>query len=209
MSGHQGWTALEAGNFVALAGLALAAYLYGSIPFAHLATYLLRGKPITREGTGNVGVINAYGVGGVWAVVITLAGEISKSLFAIGLARLLYPDSVYVGLLLVFAAFLGTNFSVFLRGHGGRGSTMLMWSLALISVPAFLILIALILLFFGLSRLDIRLKSLWAWFVPVVLWLVTRDWVFALFGILVTAVIFVNGRRSKDDLVYYGYIRQD
>jgi glycerol-3-phosphate acyltransferase PlsY len=209
MNGGQGWPDLQAGEIAGLTGLVVAAYLYGSIPFAYLATYMLRGKAITREGTGNVGVINTFRVGGNWAVAITLAGEISKSLVALGLAEFFYPEYVYVKLLLVLAAFVGTNFSIFLRGRGGRGSTMLMWSLALLSLPAFLILIGLMLLFFGLSRFAVRLKSLWSWFMPVVFWLVTGDWGFVLFGLVVTVVIIINGRRRQDDLVYYGYVGRE
>ncbi|MGD8464196.1 MAG: glycerol-3-phosphate acyltransferase [Anaerolineae bacterium] len=205
MNGGQGWQNLQASEIAGLAGVALAAYLYGSIPFAYLAVYLLNRKAITQEGTGNVGVVNAYGAGGAWAVVATLAGEISKSLMAFALGEFLFPDQVYAKLLLVLAAFVGTNFSIFLRGRGGRGSTMLMWSLFWLSLPGFFLIIALILLFFGLSRVDVRLKSLWYWFIAPVLWLVTTDWVFALFGLLVTGTIFLKGRRSQDDLVHYGY----
>lgn len=205
MNGGQGWQNLQTSDIAGLAGVAVVTYLYGSIPFAYLAVYLLNRKVITREGTGNVGVVNAYGAGGAWAVMATLAGEISKSLVAFALGEFLFPHQVYAKLVLVLAAFVGTNFSVFLRGRGGRGSTMLMWSLFWLSLPAFFILIALILLFFGLSRVDVRLKSLWYWCIAPVLWLVTRDWAFALFGLLVTATIFLKGRHSQDDLVHYGY----
>jgi glycerol-3-phosphate acyltransferase PlsY len=194
-------------NLIALAFLAVIAYLYGAIPFAYLATYLFRREKLTEAGTRNVGVINAFRTGGVAAVILTIIGEVSKSLFCVGLAELLFPGQDHAKLLAVLAAFVGTNFSIFLLGRGGRGSTMLMWSIALISFYAFLILAALIGLCFLLARLDVRLKSLWFWFVPAVLYLVERDWAFLLFGILVALVIFVKGRHSRDDLVHYGYVR--
>jgi hypothetical protein len=105
---------------------------------------------------------------------------------------------------------VGTNYSIFLRGRGGRGSTMLMWSIALISLPSFLISIAIIGVGFFLGKtVDVRLKSLWFWFIPVVLYLVEKDWAFALFGALVAILVFVKGRRSRDDLVHYGYVKEE
>jgi glycerol-3-phosphate acyltransferase PlsY len=193
-----------------LVALTLLAYLYGAIPFAYVATHLFGRRALTDEGTGNVGVINAFHTGGVGAVVITLLGEISKGAVCVGLAEYFFPQSIYVKLLLVLAAFVGTNYSVFLRGRGGRGSTMLMWSIAFISLPSFLILIAIIGTGFFLGRtVDVRLKSLWFWLIPVVLYLVEKDWVFALFGVLVAIVVFVKSRQSRDDLVHYGYVKEE
>jgi glycerol-3-phosphate acyltransferase PlsY len=195
------------GQAVGLALLAVVAYLYGSIPFASLATYLMRRKTLTEEGTGNVGIINAFHTGGVPAVVLALLGELSKVLVSVGLAELLFPSQDYVKLLGILAAFVGTNFSVFLRGRGGRGSTMLMWSIALVSLWSCLVMCAIMGLCFLLGRVDVRLKSMWIWFLPIVLFLVERDWAFLIFGILLVIVIYVKGQRSLDDLVHFGYVK--
>jgi glycerol-3-phosphate acyltransferase PlsY len=193
----------------ALALVALCAYVYGSLPFAYLATFLVARRRLTREGTGNVGVINAFRTGGVPAVVLTLLGEFSKGPVSVGLAQFVFPGQDAVKLLAILATFIGTNFSVFLRGKGGRGSTMLMWSIALVSFYSFLILGAIMGLCFLLGRIDIRLKSLWFWTIPAVLYLVERELSFLVFGVLVVIVIYLKGRGSKDDLVYYGYVQGD
>ena len=189
--------------------VAVVAYLYGSIPFAYLATYLARRKALTEEGTGNVGIINAWRAGGVLAVVLTLLGDLSKVLVSVGLAEILFPGQDYVKLLGILAGFVGTNFSIFLRGRGGRGSTMLMWSIALVSLWSCLVMCAIMALCFLLARVDVRLKSLWYWFLPAVLLMVERDWAFLIFGILVVVVIHAKGRRSLDDLVYFGYAQNE
>jgi glycerol-3-phosphate acyltransferase PlsY len=209
MSADEIWQTTSIGQALGLVLVALAAYTYGSIPFAYLAAYLTKRKTITEEGTGNVGVINAYRAGGTAAVVLTLLGDFSKILVSLGLSELLYPGQVYVKLLAVLAAFVGTNFSVFLRGRGGRGSTLLFWSLALLSLWSCLVMLAILGVCFLLARVDVRIKSLWFWFLPAVLFLVERDWVFLVFGILIVVVIFVNGRRSLDDLLYFGYVRSE
>ena len=187
--------------------VAIVAYLFGSIPFAYLVIYLTRRKTLTEEGTGNVGIINAFRTGGLPAVVLTFLGDLSKVLVSVGLAELLFPGQDYVKLLGILAGFVGTNFSIFLRGRGGRGSTMLMWSIALVSLWSCLVMCAIMFLCFLLARVDVRLKSLWIWFLPAVLFLVERDWVFLIFGILIVIVIYAKGRRSLDDLVYFGYVQ--
>ena len=202
------WIVTGAAQVLGLALLALVAYTYGAIPFAYVATYLFRRKSLTQEGTGNVGVINAFRTGGVLVVALTLLGEVSKALVCVGLAEFLFSGQDDAKLLAIFAAYVGTNYSVFLRGQGGRGSTMLMWSIALVSLPSFLILGAIIVLCFLLVRVDVRLKSLWFWFIPIVLYLLERDWGFVVFGILVVAVTYLKGRRGQDDFVHYGYVQE-
>ena len=207
MSGTELLQTTGTGQALGLVVMAIVAYLYGSVPFAYLATYLTRRKTLTEEGTGNVGIINTFRTGGVPAVVLALLGELSKVLVSVGLAELLFPGQDYVKLLAILAAFVGTNFSAFLRGRGGRGSTMLMWSIAVISLWSCLVICAIMALGFLLARVDVRLKSMWIWFLPVVLFLVERDWAFLIFGILVVIVIYAKGRRSLDDLVYFGYVQ--
>jgi glycerol-3-phosphate acyltransferase PlsY len=201
------WQTTGTGQALGLVLVAIFAYLYGSIPFAYLAIYLTRRKTLTEEGTGNVGIINAFRTGGVPAVVLTLLGDLSKVLVSVGLAEILFPGQDYVKLLGILAGFVGTNFSIFLRGRGGRGSTMLMWSIALVSLWSCLVMCTIMGLCFLAARVDVRLKSLWIWSFPAVLFLVERDWGFLIFGILLVIVIYVKGRRSLDDLVYFGYVQ--
>ncbi len=82
---------------------------------------------------------------------------------------------------------------------------MLMWSLAFVSLWSCLIICAIMGLCWLLARVDLRLKSLWIWFFPVVLFLVEWNWVYLVFGVLVVTVIYTKGRRSIDDLVYFGH----
>jgi glycerol-3-phosphate acyltransferase PlsY len=141
------------------------------------------------------------------AVVFTLLGEVSKSLLCVGLAEFWFPGQDQAKLIAIFSAFVGTNYSIFLHGRGGRGSTMLFWSIALVSFYSFLILCMVTGLCFLLAKVDVRIKGLWSWSIPAVLYLVERDWAFLVFGILVALVIFVRGRRSQDDLQHYGYVK--
>ena len=179
------------------------AYLYGAIPFAYLAVRLSTGKRLTEEGTGNVGVTNAWRAGRVPAVVLTLLGEISKAFVAVGLAEYVFPGALYAKALLILTAFAGTNWSIYMKWKGGRGTTMLIWSLALLSLPALLVLIGIGALCFFLAKKSPGLRTLWSWFIPVVILLVEADWVLALFGLVVSVLVFVKGRTSEHDAAYY------
>ena len=192
-----------------LALLAIASYLYGAVPFADFAVRASTGQSILDEGSGNVGVINAYSIGGLKAVVITLLGEFSKALVALALAGLAFPNQLSARLVAALAAFLGTNYSVYLRGRGGRGTTLFMACTALLSPVSFVLMLVICGLLFGLSRRVLRLKSLWSWFIPLVFLLVEREWTFAVFGLLVALVIFIHGRSSEDDLIHHGYVKAE
>ena len=192
-----------------LALLAMASYLYGAVPFAYFAIRASTGKSILDEGSGNVGVINAYSVGGLSGVVITLLGEFSKALVALTLAGLAFPNQLSARLVAAFAAFLGTNYSVYLRGRGGRGTTLFMACTALLSPVSFVLMLIICGVLFGLSRRLLRLKSLWFWFIPLVFLVVEREWAFAVFGLLVALVIFIHGLSSEDDLIHHGYVKAE
>src|SRR5512139_73266 len=102
---------------------AVLSYLYGSIPYGYIAAYLLKGEKLTEKGSGNAGVTNAFKVGGTIAGIIAIAGEISKAAVPLYAARCLFTDNLFVTLLCVFCSLVGTNFSIFLKGRGGKGST--------------------------------------------------------------------------------------
>jgi glycerol-3-phosphate acyltransferase PlsY len=190
-------------NLALLFMLSFTTYLYGAIPFGYLVVRLFKGKDLTKEGTGNVGVINAWRAGGASGVLLTLLAEISKAFVAVGLAQHFFPEELYAKAVLILAAFVGTNWSVFLRWRGGRGTTMLIWSMGLLSLPVLLILIAIAALCAFLSRRRAGLRTLWSWFIPIVILLVERDWILGLFGFVVSILIFLKGRYSAHDAVYY------
>jgi len=186
----------------------LIAYLYGAIPYAYIAIYLIKGKRLSEEGTGNIGVTNAFKVGGTAAGVITVLGEISKALVPIGIARYLFGGSLYVTLLFVLFALIGTSFSIFLKGRGGKGSTVAWNSLLILSPYSFFILLLLWIGLFKLSRGNLLIKKIPLLFIPLVIFLVERDWIFTLFGLLTGIFLYLNTYRRKDDFAYYRVFQQ-
>ena len=187
---------------------ALLSYLYGAIPFAYIAAYLFTGKNLSTHGTGNIGVTNAFKVGGYGAGIITVIGEISKAFFPIYLAYRFFAGDLYPTLLFVFCTLIGTSFSVFLKGKGGKGSTIAVWSLLILSPYSLITLTILWFPVLKLSKGNPLIKKIPLLFIPIVIFIVERDVVFTLFGILTSFLFFLSNYYRKDDFVEYGIFHE-
>ena len=185
---------------------ALLSYLYGAIPFAYIGTYLTTGKNLGKEGTGNIGVTNAFKVGGMVAVIITILGEISKALLPIYCGYRFFGGNLNITLLFAYCALIGTSFSIFLKGKGGRGSTVALWSLLILSPYSLILLLMLWLPVIKLSRGNLSIKRIPPFFIPIVIFIVERDVFFALFGLLTSFLFTLSSYVKKDDFVEYGII---
>ena len=188
--------------------LSIASYLYGAIPFAYLATRLLTGKKLTEEGTGNIGVTNAYKIGGTGAIIITLMGEISKAALPIYAARFLFGEDLFSMLLAAFSALVGTSFSLFLKGRGGKGSTVAIWTILILSPLAGVMMLTTWGALAVWARTNIIVKKLQLICIPGIIYLVERDLVFTAFGILTSFLFLLTGYIRKDDFAYYNVFQQ-
>lgn len=103
------------------AAMLVVAYFFGSIPSGFLIIKAVTGKDIRQYGSGNIGMANAYRVGGAIPALLVLLGDAFKGALPVIFARsvLGLPDLAIV--LIGLAAILGHDFPVFLRGHGGKG----------------------------------------------------------------------------------------
>lgn len=99
---------------------AVSSYLVGSFPTAYVIGKWFRHIDLSRNGTGNIGAMNAYAVTGskiigISVVMIDLAKGFSMTVLF----------DRYFGLVLGLTAALfvviGHNYSVFMRFKGGRG----------------------------------------------------------------------------------------
>ena len=105
-------------------GLAVAAYLIGSISFA-VVTSKLFGLPDPHSyGSGNPGATNVLRTGNKAAALVTLIGDGAKGWFAVWLAQQLGPGlgaAEWAVPAAALAVFLGHVFPVFHRFQGGKG----------------------------------------------------------------------------------------
>ena len=122
--------------FLAPAGLVIAAYLIGSIPFSYLVARLAKGTDIRHEGSHNVGATNVIRTAGKVPGVIALLLDLAKGYAAVEMARWIVsgPDWPFAApsssplhsrelwiALAGLIAVLGHMFPVWLRFHGGKG----------------------------------------------------------------------------------------
>ncbi|MSQ28687.1 MAG: glycerol-3-phosphate 1-O-acyltransferase [Dehalococcoidia bacterium] len=100
--------------------LAIASYLVGSIPSGFLFGKLARGVDMRRYGSGNIGAANALRTLGAQAFIAVFLADFVKGLLPVVIAGLIWGSPV-AQVVAGLAAVAGHNWSVFLRGEGGRG----------------------------------------------------------------------------------------
>ncbi len=100
--------------------LVAAAYVLGSIPSALLVVWLMTGKDVRREGSGNVGATNAVRIGGIAAGILVTAMDVAKGALPVWAMSVLNPASVWLAASML-AAIVGHCYPVWLRFAGGKG----------------------------------------------------------------------------------------
>ena len=151
-------------------------YFIGSIPTAYLATRLKTGQDIRKLGGGNVGGLNTYKEVGLVPALIVALIDIAKGAAVAAIAYwLLRLDQPYV-LTAVVAAVVGHSWMVWLKFKGGRGIGVIAGSL-LIVMPVYGyplqlgIIIAVVLLFFALTRNVALAMGIALLVLPFLFWL--------------------------------------
>lgn len=126
----------------------LVAYFVGSIPSGFLVIRALTGKDIRHYGSGNIGMANAFRVGGAVPALLVLLGDALKGAIPVLVARwaLGLPDLAVV--LVGLVAIIGHDFPIYLRGHGGKGVatsigviTALVWPVGVLAMAVWVVAI--------------------------------------------------------------------
>ena len=98
----------------------IGAYLLGSISWGYLAGRL-KGVDVRQVGSGSTGMTNVMRTLGVPLAILVLAGDVSKGVLSVLLARLLTDDVPMVEALAATLAVVGHNWPLFSGFRGGRG----------------------------------------------------------------------------------------
>jgi acyl-phosphate glycerol 3-phosphate acyltransferase len=178
-------------------------YAYGSVPFALIFTYFIKGEIIYEKGTRNVGVANAFWVGGLPAGFLTVVGETSKALLPLFVSNYYFDGDLVTSLFFVFSAILGTNFSVFLKGRGGMGRTVLICTLLILAPISVLILGALWLIVYKVSKDSYNSSIINNSLIPVILLSLEQSVPLALFGLAGATLFYLNFDKSRDEFAHY------
>ncbi len=107
--------------FLIDAGILVASYLFGSIPFGLIVVKLMTGKDVRTIASGRTGGTNVMRAAGLFAGILTAVLDILKSAAAVWLAQAITPN-VWMHVLAPIAAILGHNYSFFMveRASDGR-----------------------------------------------------------------------------------------
>jgi len=118
---------------MALALVAVLAYLLGSIPFGIVITRAMGLGDLRQIGSGNIGATNVLRTGNRPAALATLILDAAKGGIAVLIARATVgEDAAQVAAL---ASFLGHLFPVWLRFRGGKGVATFLGTLLALAWP--------------------------------------------------------------------------
>jgi glycerol-3-phosphate acyltransferase PlsY len=177
--------------------LPIFSYLLGSIPIGIILTRMFTPINIRQVGSGNIGATNVGRTAGPGLGVLTLAGDILKGAFPVGLAVSMTTlnevwGALYISLV-AFAAFTGHLYPVYMKfKNGGKGVATAAGCFGVISPVALVILILVFIMFVCWSN-RVSLASLAAAAVlPVAIWKATGSEV--LLGCAVVTTIFIYFR---------------
>ncbi len=162
----------------------LVSYLLGSIPGAVLVARS-RGVQITKEGSTNPGTANVLRLLGRGPALMCLLIDAGK-----GAAAVLLAEMVGMGILAAGGVIAGHNWSIFLRGRGGKGIATMAGTLLILS-PIVIPLLGII--YLGINYLSsyIALSSVvTGLFLPVLLgWQLGQGGVYLGFAIALMLII--------------------
>lgn len=175
----------------------IAGYLVGSIPVAWLLTKLATGQDLRELGSGNVGVLNTALSVHRWTAALVFVLEAVKGVLAVIIPRALGASEFEIGCT-VIAAFIGTRWTIWLGGRGGRGNTLGAAALAASAPLALVIIVVFYLAARYLTHSNFLAMRVALLFLPAVWGLVTQSWVAVLFG-GVFALLFLSTHRPETD----------
>ena len=139
------------------AGLIVLAYLVGSLSPSVFLGKWLKGVDVRKVGSGNAGTTNAFRALGTKLGIAVLILDLLKGVVPVLIARLVLHDEHPVVIVLVaFATVIGHNYSLFLRGKGGKGvATGAGAALALMPVPMAIVVGIFVVLVFGVRIVSV------------------------------------------------------
>ena len=200
-------------RFLIDAGLLLASYLFGSIPFGLIVVKMISGKDVRTVASGRTGGTNAMRAAGIGAGLLTAVLDILKSASTVWLAQAVTPN-VWIHALSPIAAILGHNYSIFLiernaQGHlhlrGGAGGAATGGGAFGLWPPAAFILIPLgLLIWYGvgyasITTLSLGLMAIAIFGVRAALGL--GPWAYVIYGILAEILLVLALRPNIQRLI--------
>lgn len=173
-------------------------YFLGSIPVAWLMGKLAGRGDIRRLGSGNAGVMNVALNVSRWAGLIVFLAEIAKGGLTVLLAQRWQLSEVMTSLA-VLVAVAGTRWSIWIRGSGGRGNTLGVAAMLVLSWPAVAIGVVVWIAARILTKNSYWATRCWLLSLPISLGLATMSWSYAALGAGLGLFYLSEHKTSTDD----------
>lgn len=185
----------------------LLSYFLGAIPFGYVSVRLIKGIDIREHGSGNTGATNVLRTAGPLAAIITMVGDVLKSVLAIKIAQALI-DAPILGLnvktiLLIcgLIAILGHSFSVFLNFQGGKGVATTLGALIAL-LPYLIPLVLMVWIPIVITTRYVSLASMLAGVaIPILLAIFHEPIEFIIAGLLIAVFVIYRHRSNVQRLI--------
>jgi acyl phosphate:glycerol-3-phosphate acyltransferase len=177
---------LELEYLIITASLLAGAYLIGSIPSGLVMARVISGRDVREHGSGNIGMVNVFRAAGPVAGVATFVLDGLKGLTPILLGMYL-GLSDWALILVAAAAILGHNWSIILRGKGGKGIATSVGTIGAFAPPVALLAIGIWVAIVLTSRYASLASLLMLATLPALLTVFDLSWPYILYA----AVLFV------------------
>ena len=186
-------------GFFAYVIAAVIAYLLGSVSVSVILTKLVFHNDVRSQGSGNAGATNVARVFGMGAGVITLLGDVAKTVIAMLLGKWLGGET---GLAIAGAACLiGHCWPVYFRFKGGKGVSVGAAVGAMIDWRVILILVAVFFITFAICRIVSVCSMACAVALPVSCLVLSVPLPLMLLGIFTGVVVFFMHRGNLARLI--------
>ena len=183
-----------------LAGVVLASYLLGSLPFGLWIGQWLYGIDLRQHGSKNTGATNAYRVLGRWPALLVFLFDTAKGMAGVYLATMVVGGPL-AEVLSGIAAISGHNWSVLLGFKGGRGVATGLGVIALLAPKVTVIVFAVWALVVWLTRYVSLASIIAAALVPPLMWYFGAGIEILLFGVAAATFVIVRHRPNIERLL--------
>lgn len=179
----------------------LGSYLAGSIPAGIVFGRLFRGIDVRQSGSGNIGSANVFRVAGPGPGALTLLFDAAKGFLPVIIAQQLGLP-LWAQLISGAAAIVGHNWSIILRGRGGKGIATSLGVLLAFAPLVTLIALAVWILVIAGSRYASLASLLMMASVPILLALFHYGSAYWIFGVGLVLLAIYRHRGNIERLLH-------
>lgn len=148
---------------------AIFGYFLGSLNFSIIIVKIMTGKDIREMGSNNAGLTNTYRCVGKTCALLTLVGDVLKSILAVALAMIfanllnagINGDITYIKYIAGIGAVMGHIFPIYYGFKGGKGVLAGASSFIMIDLKVFISILAIFIVILAISK-YVSLASIFA-----------------------------------------------